>query len=77
MYLVSLDYLNKNERSSQSAAMQQESPLQKTAHSTKYKTRARVKRKGSKHPYDKWVAMRGEIEEAAVGSRALRRSLTL
>jgi len=28
-------------------------------------------KKGLKHPYNKWVAMRGEIEEAVVGRRAL------
>ena len=69
MYLVSPDYLNKNERS---ATPQQESPpLQNTAQSTKHKkTRARVKKKGTKHTYDKWVAMRGEIAEAAVGRKA-------
>jgi hypothetical protein len=58
--------------------MQQKWLLQKTAQSTKHKTRARVKRKkGPKYPYDKWVNMRGENEEAAVGRRALRRSLTI
>jgi len=76
MYLVSLDYLNKNKRPSQSATKQLNSPLQKTTHSTKHKTRV-TRKKGPKHPYEKWVAMRGEIEEAAAGRRALRRSLTL
>ena len=72
MYHVSPDYLSKHERSSQSATLRQESPLQKTAQSTKHKTRARIKRKkGAKHPYDKWVATRGEIQEAVVGRTAL------
>jgi len=72
MYPVSPDYLNKHERSSQSAAQQPESPLQKKVQSTKHKTRARIKRKKeTKHPYDKSVAMRGEIAEAAVERRAL------
>jgi hypothetical protein len=76
MYLVSPDYLNKNERS---ATLQQESPpLQNTEHSNKQnKTRARVKKKkkGTKHPYYKWVAMRGEIAEAAVGRKALIKAI--
>jgi Tfp pilus assembly protein FimT len=69
MYLVSPEYLNKNKRSSQSAALQQKLPLQNTAH----KTCARVKRKkkGPKHPYEKWVAMRDDTQESAVGGRAL------
>ena len=76
MYRVSADYLNKNQRSSQSATLQQESPLQETAQSTKHKTRARVKRKkGTKLPYDKWVAMRGEIAEAAVERTALIKAI--
>jgi len=77
IYLVSPDCLNKNERSSQIATLQQESPLQKTAQSTKHKTRARVKRKkkGSKHPYDNWFAMRGQIEEAAVRRGALIKAI--
>jgi hypothetical protein len=77
MYLVSPHYLNKNERSSQSATLLQKSPPPKTTYSTKHKTRARVNRKkGPQHPY-KWVAMRGEIAGAAVGRRALRQSQTL
>ena len=78
MYLVSPDYLNRNERS---ATLQQESsPFQNAAKSTnqKKKTRARVnrkKKKGPKHPYDKWVAIRGEIAEAAVGRRALIKAI--
>jgi len=77
MYLVLPDYLHKNESS---ATLQQElPPLQNTAQSTKQKkkTRSRVKRKmkkGTKHPY-KWVAMRGEIAEAAVGRRALIKAI--
>jgi len=61
MYLVSPDYLNRNERST---TLQQESPpFQNAAKSTnpkkKKKTRARVnrKKKGPQHPYDKWVAI--------------------
>jgi len=76
MYLVSPDYLNMHERS---ATLQQElPPPQKTAQSTKQKkTRARVKRKkkGPQHPYDKWLAMRGEIAEAAVGRKALIKAI--
>ena len=74
MYIVSSDYLNRNERST---TLQQESPLfQNTAKSTNpkmKKIRARVnrKKKGPQHPYDKWVAIRGEIAEAAVGRKAL------
>jgi len=67
MYLVSPDYLSRHERST---TLQQElPPLQK-------KTRTRVKRKirGSQHPY-KWVAMRGEIAEAAVGRKALIKAI--
>ena len=75
MYLVSPDYLNKNERLT---TLQRESqPLQNTAQSTKQKkTRARVKRKkGTKHLYNKWVAMRDEIAEAAVGRKALIKAI--
>ena len=77
MYLVSPDYLNRNERS---ATLQQESPpFQNAAKSTnqKKKTRARVnrKKKGPQHPYDKWVAMRGKIAEAAVGRKALIKAI--
>ena len=67
MYLVSPDYLSRHERST---TLQQElPPLQK-------KTRTRVKRKirGSQHPY-KWVAMRGETAEAAVGRKALIKAI--
>ena len=78
MSLVSSDYLNRNERS---ATLQQESPpFQNAAKSTnpKKRTRARVnrkKKKGPKHPYDKWVAIRGEIAEGAVGRRALIKAI--
>jgi len=78
MYLVSSDYLNRNERS---ATLQQESPpFQNAAKSTnpkKKKTRARVnrKKKGPQHPYDKWVAIRGEITKAAVGRKALIKAI--
>ena len=74
MYVVSPDYLNKNERS---ATLQQESPpLQKAAQSTKQNTRARVKRKKvTKHLYDKLVAMRGEIAESAVGRKPLIKAI--
>ena len=78
MYIVSSDYLNRNERS---ATLQQESPpFQNAAKSTnpkKKKTRARVnrKKKGPQHPYDKWVAIRGEIAEGAVGRRALIKAI--
>ena len=66
MYLVSHDYLHNNERrSSQPTTMQQTSPLQKTRACVK--RNKKKKREGSKHPYDKWVAMREEISEAAVG----------
>jgi hypothetical protein len=71
MYLVSPDYLNKNERTPHSTTLQQISPLQ----STKYKTRDHVKKKKPQHPYDKWVAMRGEIAEAAVERRALIKAI--
>jgi len=76
MYLVSPDYLGRNERP---ATTRQ--PLPKIAPSTKQKkkrTRAvRVKRKkkGALHPYDKWVAMRSEIAEAAVGRKALIKAI--
>jgi len=72
MYLVSPDYLHRNESS---ATLQQ--PLQKQMMKKTKKTRARVKRKvkETKHPYDKWVAMRGEIAEAAVGRRALVKAI--
>jgi len=74
MYLVSPDYLNKHERSSQSATQ----PLQKTAQSTKHETRARVKRKkGTKHPYDKWDALRSQLEEAAVERRVLIKAIAV
>jgi len=76
MYLVTPNYLNKNERPSQSHTKELKSPLQKTTQSTKHKTRV-TRKKWPKHPNDNWVAMRGEIEEAAVGRRALRRSPTL
>jgi hypothetical protein len=78
MYLISPDYLNRNERS---ATLQQESsPFQNAAKSTnpKKKTRARVnrkKKKGPQHPYDKWVAIRGEIAEAAVRRKALIKAI--
>jgi len=74
MYLVSPDYLSRHERP---ATPQQ--PLQKTAPSTKQKkktrgTRVKRKKKGSLHPY-KWVAMRSEIAEAAVGRKALIKAI--
>ena len=78
MYLVSPDYLNRNERS---ATLKQESPpFQNAAKSTnpkKKKTRARVnrKKKEPQHPYDKWVAMRGKIAEAAVGRKELIKAI--
>jgi len=78
MYLVSPDYLNRNERS---ATLKQESPpFQNAVKSTnpkKKKTRARVhrKKKEPQHPYDKWVAMRGKIAKAAVGRKALIKSI--
>jgi len=78
MYLVSPDYLNRNERS---ATLKQESPpFQNAVKSTnpkKKKTRARVhrKKKEPQHPYDKWVAMRGKIAEAAVGRKALIKAI--
>ena len=65
MYLVSPDYLNKNELLSQSPTKLLKSPLQKTTHSTKYKALV-TRKKGPKHPYDNLNAMRGEIEEATV-----------
>jgi len=56
IYLVSHDYLHKNEQlSSQSTTMQQTSPFQKTRASVE---RKKGKEEGSKHPYDKRVAMR-------------------
>ena len=79
MYLISPEYLNRNNRTSQTVTKQQKkSPLQKVAQSTKHNTRARVKRKnkkGPKHPYDKWIAMREEIAEAAVGRKALIKAI--
>jgi hypothetical protein len=66
--------LNKNECPSQSPTKQRKSPLQKTRHNTKHKTRV-TRKKGPKHPYDNWVAMRGEIEQAAVGRRALIKAI--
>jgi hypothetical protein len=53
--------------------MPQKSPLQ----STKHKTHAHVKRKKKvpQHPYDKWVAMRGSIQETAVERRALTKAI--
>lgn len=78
MYLISPEYLKRNDRSSQTVTKQQKSPLQKAAQSTKHNTRARVKRKnkkGPKHPYDKWIAMREEISEAAVGRKALIKAI--
>jgi hypothetical protein len=67
MYLVSPDYLNKNERRSPP-------PHPKTSH----KIRAHVKRKnknGPQHPYDKWIAMRGKIGEAAVERKDLIKAI--
>jgi hypothetical protein len=70
MYLVSPDYLYKNERPSPSPA--------KTPH----KTLTRVKRKRNKkkndpqHPFDKWIAVRGKIAEAAVERKALIKAIT-
>jgi len=79
MYLISPEYLNRNDRSSQTVTKQQKkSSLQKVAQSIKHNTRARVKRKnkkGSKHPCDKWIAMREEIAEAAVGRKALIKAI--
>ena len=44
--------------------------------STKHRTHARVKRKkGTKHPYHKWIAIRAEIAETAVESRALIKTI--
>jgi hypothetical protein len=83
MYLVSLDYLNKNERPSQlstsllKSTKPRKSSLIKTAHSTKHKTRARVtkkKKKKSLHPY-KWIATRAKIEEAAEVRKALIKAI--
>jgi hypothetical protein len=76
MYLVSPDYLSKNERTSPSVTVQQKSPVP----STKHKPRARVKRKknkkkGSPHPYDKWLNTRSEIAEAAVERKALIKAI--
>ena len=72
LYFVSQDYLHENEqRSSQPTAMQQTSPLQKTRASVKRKKKG----EGSKHPCDKWVPMREEIAEAAVGRRALIKAI--
>jgi hypothetical protein len=74
MYLVSPDYLNKNERPSQSTTLLQKSPPQKTAHMT----RARVKKrkKGPPHSYDKWIAVRGKITNVAVELTALIKAIT-
>ena len=76
MYLVSPDYLSRNERP---ATTRQ--PLPKIAPSTKQKKKTRAvrvkkkKKKGALHPYDKWVAMRSEIAEAAVGRKALIKAI--
>ena len=76
MYLVSPDYLSRNERPATS-----QQPLLKTAPNTKQKkkktrgVRVKKKKKGPLHPYDKWVAMRSEIAEAAVGRKALMKAI--
>ena len=76
MYLVSPDYLSRNERPATS-----QQPLLKTAPNTKQKkkktrgVRVKKKKKGPLHPYDKWVAMRSEIAEAAVGRKALIKAI--
>jgi len=83
-YLVSPDYLNKNEPQSQlstslpKSTKPRKSSLRKTAHSTKHKKRARItkkKKKKSLHQYDKWIATRAEIEEVAVGRKALIKAI--
>lgn len=43
-------------------------------HSTKHKT-GRVTKKELHHPFDSLVAMRGEIEEAAVERKALMKTI--
>jgi hypothetical protein len=69
MYLVSPEYLNKQEPTT----VPQKSPP-KTVH----KTRAHVKRKKKQppHQYDKWNAVRGKIAEAAVERKALIKAIT-
>jgi hypothetical protein len=63
MYLVSPDYLNKKER-----------PLKlSTKPARKTKTKAKTKKKI--HPYDKWIATRAKIEEAAIGRKALMKAI--
>jgi len=49
-----------------------ENRLLKTAHNTKHKTR--VTKKKSLHTF-KWIATRAEIEEGAVGRRALIKTI--
>jgi hypothetical protein len=69
MYLVSPDYVNKNERPTTVA--------KKSPPKTVHKTRAHVKRriKQPPHPYDKLIAVRGKIAEAAVERKALIKAI--
>jgi hypothetical protein len=76
MYLISTDYQVRK------SAQLHTSKLPKIAPSTKQKktkktrgARVKGKKKGPLHPYDKWVAMRSEIAEAAVGRKALIKAI--
>jgi hypothetical protein len=68
IYLVSPDYLNKNERATTAV---KKSP--KTVHNTRARVKWKIKQ--PPHPYDKWIAVRGKIAEAAVERKALIKAI--
>jgi hypothetical protein len=53
--------------------MLQKSPLQKTMHKTR--AGAKKKKNGPQHPFDKRIAVRGKIPEAAVEPKALIKAI--
>jgi len=76
MYLVSPDYLNKNESPSQSSTKISSSLFRRRRRRRIILNKTRVTmKKGAPPSYDKWAVMRGDIEEAAVGRRALIKAI--
>jgi hypothetical protein len=73
MYLVSPDYLHKNELHTRTFIEPQKQipPITKRKKSVAVNRKKKKKAISRQHPYDKWLAKRSEIEEASVERKAL------